>query len=206
MKWQSFLTPIACFSAVLLAAFAIEVVAVRVAVWVMIIAVCIPAHFFWWWLVRSRQDQPGTLEHSEKPKKPWSYSLRTLLVVAMFAPAMLAGVYFGIRLVWILANLAPTLDTSYADGDNPNARSFRASMGGEGPHDGHMTIFVNSKRIVEFDSAISKFSPEEQTQVRVTKRYSNSLQVTGLQTGEAQLTVWNSNGGQFTIDISIIDK
>ncbi len=201
MKWQSFLIPVACFSGVLIAAFATEDVAVRVALCVMIIAVCIPAHFFLWWLVRYRLYQSGAFEHREKPKKPWNYSLRTLLLVATFAPAMLAGVYFGIRLVWILANVAPTLDTSFADHDNPNARSFKASWYGE-----HMTIFVGTKRIIEFDSTITKFSPAEQTQVRVTKRYSNSVEVTGLQTGESQLTVWSTDGEKAVIDISVIDK
>jgi hypothetical protein len=205
MRWQSFVIPIVCFSAVLFAAFATEDFGVRVGICGTIIAISIPAQICVWWLFRSHEMPPATSDNPGKPKKPWNFSLLSLLVVATIAPAVLAGIYFGICLVWNLGNLAPTLDTSYGDCDNPNARSFKSTGPSEADH-GHMTIFVNTHRTIQFDKAITKFTPAEQPHVRVKRWSGNLFQITGLRTGEAQLLVWDSYGDQFTFDISVIDR
>jgi hypothetical protein len=124
-------------------------------------------------------------------------SLRSLMIVAILAPAVLAGAYFLIRLPWILSQLPPTQE--FPPIDDPSATKFVATKGSWRT----MTIMVGDNRIIEFPYDISDVSAEHLSGIELVKLSPHSVRVTGRSAGECGLYFSCANDDQQPIHISV---
>jgi hypothetical protein len=131
----------------------------------------------------------------------YRFSLQTMLVVAMIAPALLAGAYFLTDLIRIFPQVPETLESPAAG--NPNIRVFNIVDDGEVDNE-QVLIFINSTRVMRFHSRISKIEAEKKVEVIVSQLSPTSVSLVGQEQGAVELIVWLTSGKKMTITVCVV--